>query len=92
VFTAVLFFTIISCGLRTNKGDDFMHLHFQDLSKSYNGKAIFENINGDINGADKIGLVGLNGIGKTTLARLIAGKETGDAGIIEYAPSHLRIL
>jgi len=69
-----------------------MHLHFQDLSKSYNGKAIFENINGDINGADKIGLVGLNGIGKTTLARLIAGKETGDAGIIEYAPSHLRIL
>lgn len=69
-----------------------MHLRFFDLGKSYNGKTVFNNIRGEINGADKIGLVGFNGIGKTTLVRLLTGREAYDTGKIEYSPNQLKIL
>ncbi len=69
-----------------------MSLRFYELGKSYHGKTIFENINGEINSADKIGLVGANGIGKTTLARLVAGLDACDAGQVEYSPARLRVL
>jgi|GEM_PF-3917798 len=44
-----------------------MTLRFYEPGKSYHGKAVFTNISGEINRGDKIGLVGANGIGKTTL-------------------------
>ena len=57
-----------------------MEINFNNLSKSYNGKTVLENLSGKINDKDKIGLVGANGIGKTTLARLLAGQEAYDSG------------
>lgn len=69
-----------------------MSLLFYELGKSYHGKAVFANISGEINRGDKIGLVGANGIGKTTLARLLAGLEACDAGQIEYSPARLKVL
>jgi ATP-binding cassette subfamily F protein 3 len=69
-----------------------MSLRFQGLCKSYKGKIVFENISGCVAGKDKIGLIGVNGIGKTTLARILAGEETCDQGEIKCAPSNSTIL
>jgi ATP-binding cassette subfamily F protein 3 len=73
-------------------GDDFLNIYFTDLSKSYKGKAVFENISGQINDGDKIGLIGVNGVGKTTLAKLLAGLEEADNGMIRCSPSYMKIL
>lgn len=64
-----------------------MNLHFEGLGKSYHGKIVLENISGRINSGEKIGLIGGNGIGKTTLARLLVGEEIPDSGTIKYSPS-----
>jgi ATP-binding cassette subfamily F protein 3 len=69
-----------------------MSLRFQGLCKSYKGKIVFENISGSVAGKEKIGLIGVNGIGKTTLARILAGEETCDQGEIKRAPLNSTIL
>jgi len=69
-----------------------MNLHFSGLCKSYIGKKVFENISGQINPQDRIGLIGANGVGKTTLARLLAGREACDTGEISYSPSYMETL
>ena len=55
-----------------------------DLSIQYGGKELFENVNLKINPSDKIALIGSNGTGKSTLLKLISGKETPEAGKIQY--------
>ena len=52
------------------------------LTKSYPQKTLFENIGFDVSENDKIGLVGVNGCGKTTLFRIILGTEEADAGYV----------
>ncbi len=69
-----------------------MNLQFINLSKSYKGKWVFENINGQVNDGDRIGLIGTNGVGKSTLARLLAGIEESDAGRIIRSPSYIDVL
>ena len=60
------------------------------LSKSYGEQVLFENISFKINRRERVGLVGRNGHGKTTLFRLITGLEDPDAGSIAI-PRHYRI-
>jgi len=60
------------------------------LSKSYGEQVLFENISFKINRRERVGLVGRNGHGKTTLFRLIMGLEEPDAGSIAI-PRHYRI-
>ncbi|MDP2914726.1 MAG: ATP-binding cassette domain-containing protein, partial [Candidatus Aminicenantes bacterium] len=60
------------------------------LSKSYGEQVLFENISFKINRRERVGLVGRNGHGKTTLFRLIKGLEEPDAGSIAV-PRHYRI-
>lgn len=69
-----------------------MNINFAELSKSYKGKAIFEKISGQINDGDKIGLIGVNGIGKTTLAKILAGLEEKDSGTVIYSPFYIKVL
>lgn len=57
-------------------------ISIENLSKSYNNKALINNISLGINEGDKIGLIGINGTGKTTLLKLIAGVKKGDSGSI----------
>jgi ATP-binding cassette subfamily F protein 3 len=78
------FLTVISG--EKNTGDDMMQLDFQGLNKSFHGQKVLDNISGKINRGEKIGFIGANGIGKTTLARILAGEETPDTGIIKYSP------
>jgi macrolide transport system ATP-binding/permease protein len=53
------------------------------LEKNFNLRKILDNISFDIKNGERIGLVGYNGTGKTTLANIIAGKLASDNGVIE---------
>jgi len=58
-------------------------LSINDLSYYIGGRPIYENANLHIKPKDKIGLIGLNGTGKSTLLRLIVGDLTPDGGTIQ---------
>ena len=62
-------------------------LTVHQLAKSFTLKTLFNNITFSLNPGDRIGLVGVNGCGKTTLLRIIAGEETADSGHITIAPT-----
>ncbi len=57
-----------------------MLVHLQDVSKSYGGETILEEVSLRIENRDRVGLVGRNGCGKTTLLRLIEGQLDADRG------------
>ncbi len=57
-------------------------LNVAQVSKSFTGDMIFEDIKFDLNDKERIGLIGRNGEGKTTLFKLIAGEERPDSGFI----------
>lgn len=53
-------------------------LKVTDLSKTYGDKDIFNQISFLIHTHDRIGLIGVNGTGKTSLLSILSGKEKGD--------------
>lgn len=55
-------------------------LQIDNISKSYGTKVLFDRIGFNINEGDKIALVAPNGIGKTSLLRILAGKDKSDSG------------
>ena len=67
-----------------------------DLYKTYGLKTIFDHISLNIDSNDKIGLLGVNGTGKSTLLRILAGLAQADNGeiqtsnqlVMEYLPQH----
>ena len=65
-------------------------ISISDLKKTYGGQALFDGITVKVNPRERVGLVGRNGHGKTTLFRLIMGEETPDSGIIT-TPRNYRI-
>lgn len=52
----------------------------ENLTKSFGVKVLFENISFHINEGDKIALVAKNGTGKSTLLKILTGKEIADSG------------
>ena len=52
----------------------------ENLSKAYGEKIIFDNLTFGIDDTDKIGVIGVNGTGKSTLLKIIAGEEEADSG------------
>jgi len=57
-------------------------LTVKNLSKTYTDKVLLKNADFAVNEGDKIGIIGINGTGKSTLLKLIAGKEELDEGDI----------
>ena len=55
-------------------------LTVEKLHKSFGNKILFDEITFGINEGDKIGIIGVNGTGKSTLLKIIAGVEKGDSG------------
>lgn len=55
-------------------------LQIDNISKSYGTKVLFDRIGFNINEGDKIALVAPNGTGKTSLLRILAGKDKSDSG------------
>lgn len=71
-------------------------LSIENISKSYSEKPLLDNISLGINEGDKIGIIGVNGVGKSTLLKIATGVEQPDAGrlikgnsvSIEYLPQN----
>lgn len=71
-------------------------LSVNDLKKVYGEKKLFDNISLSIESNDKIGLIGVNGTGKSSLLKILAGYEVPDGGevatsnqlVIEYLPQN----
>jgi ATP-binding cassette, subfamily F, member 3 len=55
-------------------------LDLRGVSKSYGSRHVFENINVHIERGDRIALIGPNGVGKSTLMRMLSGVEQPDKG------------
>lgn len=55
-------------------------LAIENITKSYGERVLFENISFGVDEGDKIGLIGINGTGKSTFLKIIAGLETADTG------------
>ena len=65
-------------------GDEVLSL--RNLSMSYGQKRLFDGISLKIEGGERIALIGDNGVGKSTLLKLIMGEEYADAGRIRIGP------
>lgn len=61
-----------------------------NLSKSYGGHILFDGVGFKLNSRERVGIVGRNGHGKTTLFRMISGEVYADDGAITI-PRHYRI-
>jgi ATP-binding cassette subfamily F protein uup len=65
-----------------------MHLlSVEQVTKSYGDKILFEDVNIGIETGDKIGIIGVNGTGKSTLLKVIAGLEPADSGRVSVGRS-----
>ncbi|MHC1761201.1 MAG: ABC-F family ATP-binding cassette domain-containing protein [Negativicutes bacterium] len=71
-------------------------LSAENLAKSYGERVLFEQVSLHINEGDKIGLIGVNGAGKSTFLSVLTGREPADAGNVtlgsgvrvEYLPQN----
>lgn len=56
------------------------YLQIENISKSYGPKVLFRGIDFNINEGDKVALIAPNGTGKTSLLKILAGKDSSDSG------------
>ncbi|HOH38439.1 MAG TPA: ATP-binding cassette domain-containing protein, partial [Spirochaetota bacterium] len=59
-------------------------VRINNISKSFGAKSLFSEISFNINSEERVGLVGKNGHGKTTLMRILCGLDSPDEGTIEF--------
>jgi len=67
------------------RGDELLVI--KNLSKGFGGRSLFEGVDLEITGGERIALIGDNGTGKSTLLKLLLGDEKQDAGSIKYGPT-----
>jgi ATP-binding cassette subfamily F protein 3 len=65
-------------------------LQVNNLSKRYGDEVILDGVSFVVNPGERVGLIGPNGCGKTTLFRIIIGQESSDGGSVTYSPPDLR--
>jgi ATP-binding cassette, subfamily F, member 3 len=66
-------------------------LSVNSVSKSYNLKTILDQVSFGLNSGERVGLVGPNGCGKTTLLSILVGEEPPDNGGVHCIPSSTRV-
>ncbi len=59
-------------------------IHIQGMNKAFDDKVVLKNFNLDVKRGDRIAIIGSNGVGKTTLLRLLLGEIKPDAGTIKW--------
>lgn len=62
--------------------EDDMLVQLQKITKNYGSVPLFEEVNLQINQGEKLGLIGTNGSGKSTMLRIITGREPVDSGTV----------
>lgn len=72
----------LSLDISKESGKDVLTVH--DLSKSFDEKHLFSNINFEIKRGERIAIIGDNGTGKTTLLKIINGLLSPDTGEVIY--------
>ena len=60
-------------------------LQVENLTKSVGFRTLFADVTFGVNEGDKIGIIAKNGTGKTSLLKILAGKDTPDSGTVTYA-------
>jgi ABC transport system ATP-binding/permease protein len=71
-------------------------ISLEEVSKSYGSKPLFEGVTLGLDEGEKVGLIGLNGSGKSTFLRIVAGRELPDTGraivagarVVAYLPQN----
>ena len=66
-------------------------LQLSNVQKRFGGQVVLADVSFVVNPGDRLGLVGPNGCGKTTLLRVIAGEEPADGGSVRCSPPGLRL-
>jgi ATP-binding cassette subfamily F protein uup len=64
-----------------------MLLSAEHLSKNYGAKQLLSDVTLYLNEGEKVGIIGVNGTGKSTLLKILAGRETPDSGTIALNPN-----
>lgn len=59
-------------------------LHAEELSKSYGGHRIFQHVNFDVRRGERVAIIGPNGVGKSTLFRMLLGEVSSDSGLMRF--------
>ena len=71
-------------------------INIENLTKSYTERKLFDGASFSLQEGEKVGVIGINGTGKTTLLRMIMGEEETDEGtvtlanhvVLRYLPQH----
>ena len=66
-------------------------LQVSNVTKWYGDECILDGVSFTVNAGERLGLVGPNGCGKTTLLDIIAGKQSADAGSVRFTQPNVRM-
>ncbi|MBN2048385.1 MAG: ABC-F family ATP-binding cassette domain-containing protein [Anaerolineaceae bacterium] len=66
-------------------------LTVNQLNKKFNLNTVLKDITFTLKDGDRVGLIGVNGCGKTTLLKIITGEITPDSGTVQFVPPDLRV-
>ena len=72
-------------GEREFRGDEVLSI--KDLEKGFGERTLFSGVNLEVEGGERIALLGDNGVGKSTLIKIIMGEEEPDAGKLRKGPT-----
>ena len=72
------------------KGTNMNLINIENITKVYSERKIFDDASFSLQEGEKVGIIGINGTGKSTLLKLIAGEEEADAGSITRA-NHVKL-
>ncbi len=75
----------IRFGEREFRGDEVLTI--KELKKSFDGRVLFDHVNLEVVGGERIALLGDNGTGKSTLLKILLGEEEPDSGKLRMGPT-----